>query len=238
MSVGGEWRVLAGRWWQVVPVAAICLAGGCGGAQDAVLDDVTSPIASYLDEEALDTIREDEAAAAVGAGDLSEADRDRIIALEDIARRWAASSGPLWTALVDADTDIDDFVPRFESNRADLAGISEDFNAGVESIDDPGLADAFRPFAKSIGDQIEVFAATSKAIASGDIAAAEAAGQRLDEVLAEGHQAQDRMLSGLRDYIDVEGFCASLPDGGDGLPDLCGSTPASPVTSTATASTS
>jgi hypothetical protein len=60
----------------------------------------------------------------------------------------------------------------------------------------------------------------------------------LDEVVAEGRRAQDRMFAGLRDYIDVEGFCASLPDGGAEQPELCGSGPSSTVTTAATAITS
>ena len=49
-----------------------------------------------------------------------------------------------------------------------------------------------------------------------------AAAQQLNNVLTQGHEAQDAMLARFRAYIDEEGYCASLPDEGADLPELCG----------------
>ena len=90
-------------WWVALTVAALSVLDACGGTRGAVVEDVTSPIAPYVDQEKLDTISEEEAATAIGAGELSHADGNRLFALQEVARRWAASSEPLWTSLLDPD---------------------------------------------------------------------------------------------------------------------------------------
>ena len=154
---------------------------------------------------------EEEAAAALGAGELSQADLDRISELEDIARRWAGSSEPLWTSLLDPDAAFEDFVPLFEAARDDLAGTASDFDAAVESLDDPGLAEAIRPFAKSLRDQLAGFEQLTIAVTSVDDATVDGAAQQLNNVLSEGHKAQDAMLAGLRAYIDEGAYSREPP---------------------------
>jgi hypothetical protein len=195
---------------------AACGGGGGGGAAD-----VTAPVEPYVDEDKLENIEEEEAAAALGGENLSQADSERIVALDAVGRRWFVAITPVWENLSDPEAPLSEFVALFEEARPTLAEVVREFSATVAEIDDAGLAEGPASLGATMEEILASLDELSAAVSTGDQAAITDAGSRVDAAIAEAERVAGEYLERLRDYIDEEAFCASRPDGGAGLGELC-----------------